>query len=77
MASGKKKKIRKGNKKMKVKYTCYDVIQSIEKDYVIIDIPSAEDVTSAETWEKIKKRFSRKHHTKPEYVDITGIEHLK
>jgi len=62
---------------MKVKYTCYDIIQSMEKDYIILDIPSNEDATSAETWAKIKKRFARRHHTKPEYVYITGIEHLK
>lgn len=62
---------------MKVKYTCYDVIQSMEKDYIILDIPSAEDVASAETWAKIKKRFARRHHTKHDYVDITGIEYIK
>lgn len=62
---------------MKVKYTCYDVIQSMEKEYIIIEIPSVDDVSSDKTWAKIKKRFARRHHTKPEYVDITGIEYLK
>lgn len=62
---------------MKVKYTCYDVIQSMEKDYIVLDVPSADDVTSSETWANVKKRFARRHHTKSNYVDITGIEYLK
>lgn len=62
---------------MKVKYTCYDVIQSMAKEYIVLEIPSVEDVASNETWAKVKKRFARRHHTKQEYVDITGIECLK
>lgn len=62
---------------MKVKYICSDVIKSMTREDIVLDIPTTEDAYTTKTWEKVKKRFARRNRTKADYVNITGIEQVK
>lgn len=66
---------------MKVRYTCSDSILAMVRDYIVLSVPDGPDVYSSpiyssETWEKVKRTFARRHHTKSSYVSITAVEHL-
>ena len=56
---------------MKVKLTCSDCIQAMEREVITV---TAE--TLDEAWEKAKSKFARKYRTKKSYVNITGVERI-
>lgn len=58
---------------MKVKLTCSDCIQALKRDYIVITVQDREQACSEETWKHAKKIFARRHKTRAEYVDITGV----
>lgn len=51
--------------------TCNDAIQAMIREDLTV---SGDDLDEA--WEKAKRRFARKYHTRVEYVTITGCRRI-
>ena len=58
---------------MKVKLECSDCIQSFKLDHVVLTVKNREEACSEETWNHARKIFARRHKTRAEYVNITGV----
>lgn len=58
---------------MKVKFTCSDCIQAFKLDYIVMTVENREEAFSEETWNHARKIFARRHKTRAEYVNITGV----
>lgn len=61
---------------LKVKYTCSDSIMTMVRDHVVRSVSDSYDACSADTWERVKRTFACRHHTKPGYVNITAVEYM-
>ena len=57
---------------MKYILTCSDSIQAMAREKMTVVTADTLD----EAWEKAKRRFVRKFHTRKMYVAITGVEHI-
>ena len=56
---------------MKYILTCSDSIRAMAREKM-----TGRADTLDEAWEKAKRRFVRKFHTRKMYVAITGVEHI-
>lgn len=56
---------------MKYILTCNDSIQSMAREKMTVTADTLD-----EAWEKAKRRFARKFHTRKMYVAITGVERI-
>lgn len=61
---------------IRVRYTCSDAILAMVRDYVVLSLPSREDATNDETWNRAKRIFARRNKTKVSYVNITAVEFI-
>lgn len=60
---------------LKVRYTCSDSITAMVRDYVVLSVSDSCEACSADTWERVKRTFARRHHTRTSYVNITAVEY--
>ena len=56
---------------MKYILTCNDSIQAMTREKMTVTADTLD-----EAWEKAKRRFVRKFHTRKMYVAITGVERI-
>lgn len=56
---------------MKYILTCSDCIQAMALERMTVTADNLD-----EAWEKAKRRFVRKYHTRKMYVAITGVERI-
>lgn len=56
---------------MKYILTCSDSIRAMVREKMTVTADTLD-----EAWEKARRRFVRKFHTRKMYVAITGVEHI-